>query len=172
MKYKTWMMIGFSLLLVISSLNLWHYTSQEPKKSKTEVINYVDDYPSIWKDAPISSMNDSWMSGNRQCTSWVAFKVWQTYGYSTYGWGDAYVWIKSATARGVPFGDEPRVASAAVDTRTIPGHIMWVQKINDDGTINVSEYNRQPGKFSMTDVPTEGLKFIYFDQVQPNHRIN
>jgi surface antigen len=133
--------------------------------SLTFIQSEGDDYPILWKTPRTNSMVDSWGMGNRECTSWASLKVWEKYNYSTYGFGDAREWVHSAMARNVPFGDTPRINSVAVDTSFSPGHVMWVENINKDGTLNVSEYNHTPGEYSERTISHDGLQFIYFNEV-------
>lgn len=99
---------------------------------------------------------DPWGMYSRQCVSYTAWKVFQKNGYMPYWGGDRYVtingarvftsghakyWPVSARAAGIATGTTPRVGSTGVITSGQYGHIVWVDSINSDGTINISQYN-------------------------------
>ncbi len=73
----------------------------------------------------------------------------------------------NAIAYGIHYGTTPKVGSVAIRNggygRSF-GHAMWVEKVNGDGTIIVSQYNiGRDGKFHVTKVSASGLRFLYFD---------
>lgn len=83
---------------------------------------------------------DGYGYGCRQCTSYVAWKVGQVYGYVPLNWGNAYDWVSSAPAGKV--SRTPRANTAGVITSGgQPGHIVWVESVNGDGTLTISQYN-------------------------------
>lgn len=112
---------------------------------------------------------DNWGMYNRECVSYTAWKVYQTFGYMPYwgGIGNADQWPGDAQAAGIPTGSTPKVHSVAIGTNPYyfgsVGHAMWVEAVNDDGTITVSQYNfGAPGQYSTMTISTAGLTFIYF----------
>lgn len=99
---------------------------------------------------------DPWGMYSRQCVSYTAWKVFQKNGSMPYWGGDRYVkingqnvftsghakyWPTSARAAGIPTGSSPRVGSVGVITSGQYGHVVWVESINANGTINISQYN-------------------------------
>lgn len=105
---------------------------------------------------------DDWGMYSRQCVSYTAWKAYQAYtlGLTTHNmpwWGgDRYVtingqrvftsghakyWPTSARAAGIPVGTTPRKNSVGVITSGQYGHVVWVEDVNSNGTINVSQYN-------------------------------
>jgi surface antigen len=131
-------------------------------RAQTEqlVVETGDDYPAVWKDEPTNRLKDSWGMENRQCTSWVAWKVFKTFGYSVTDWGNAYEWPAAAQRSAIKTTTEPLAYSIAVDDSFNPGHVMWVERVNSNGTINVSEYNYKPGEYTQRVVDIAGLTFI------------
>ena len=124
-------------------------------------------YPGKWDyPVPQDSLIDSWGMYNRECVSYTAWKVYQTYGYMPYwgGSGNANQWPGDARAAGIPTGSTPKVHSVAISMNGAFGHAMWVESINGNGTINVSQYNKSlTGLYSETDgLNPSGLIFIYF----------
>jgi surface antigen/peptidoglycan hydrolase CwlO-like protein len=86
---------------------------------------------------------DPWGMYARQCVSYVAWKVFQKNHYMPYwgGRGNANQWPGNAVAAGITTSSTPRAGSAGVITAGYYGHIVWVDSVNDDGTINISQYN-------------------------------
>lgn len=100
-------------------------------------------YPNNLANAPMDSMVDPWGMYNRECVSYVAWKVYQKNGYMPYwgGVGNANQWPGNARAAGIGTGSTPRAGAAGVMSSGAYGHIVWVESVNSDGTINISQYN-------------------------------
>jgi len=79
--------------------------------------------------------------GCRQCVSYTAWKVIQKTGYQPRYWGNANMWPGSARSVGYSTGNTPRVGSVGVISAGQYGHVVWVEAVNDDGTVDVSQYN-------------------------------
>lgn len=79
--------------------------------------------------------------GCRQCVSYTAWKILQTTDYAPRWWGNANMWPASARAAGFSTGSTPRVGSVGIISAGQYGHSVWVEAVNDDGTIDVSQYN-------------------------------
>lgn len=104
-----------------------------------------------------------------QCTSYAGYKAWERWRVNNiYYWGDAKNWVVAARARGYRVDTNPAEYTVAVSTDGIWGHVMWVEGVNGNGTINLSEYNNgwaagHDGDFSVRyNVPIWGLWFIHF----------
>jgi len=83
----------------------------------------------------------------RNCTDYVAWKL-QSLGISdaeTRGLGNGGEWAGNATGRaGVTVSTTPSVNSAGVEvgnSNNPYGHVAFVEAVNSDGTLTVSEYN-------------------------------
>ncbi len=121
-------------------------------------------YPAVWGNAPMDSTFDSWGMYNRECVSYAAWKVYQTYGYMPYwgGVGNANQWPGDARAAGIATGTTPRVHSVAIWNVGYYGHAMWVEAVNGN-TIWVSQYNYDyQGHYSEMSISASGLTYIYF----------
>lgn len=105
-------------------------------------------YPANLANAPQDSIIDPWGLLNRECVSYVAWKVYQKNGYMPYGFGNANMWPGSAQAHNIGTGSSPRAGSAGVIYAGTWGHIVWVDSVNGDGTINISQYNYDYGSGS------------------------
>lgn len=157
------MVIGLVLLSFVSGIaSTYLLMSDSSNVNQTAKAVSPDDYPDIWKREPAGEMFDSWNMQSSNCTSWVAWKLWQNFHYSVDGWGDANEWLKSAEGQR-PIGNYPVKHSVAVDDSYTPGHVMWVEEVYDDGKIKVSEYNFIPGDYSERIVFSGNYKFIYFN---------
>lgn len=86
---------------------------------------------------------DPWGMYSRQCVSYTAWKVYQKNGSMPYwgGRGNANQWPGNARAAGIPVGTSPRAGSVGVLMAGQYGHVVWVESVNGDGTINISQYN-------------------------------
>ena len=123
-------------------------------------------YPAVWNNAAQDSMIDNWGMYNRECVSYTAWKVYQTYGYMPYwgGAGNANQWPGDARAAGIPTGSVPKVHSVAIWNVGAFGHAMWVEAVNGS-TIYVSQYNYDlQGHYSEMSINGSGLTYIYFGQ--------
>lgn len=122
-------------------------------------------YPAVWCNAPLDSLVDNWGMYNRECVSYTAWKVAASGRYMPYwgGRGNANQWATSARADGIPTGTTPKVGSVAVMYVGRYGHVMYVERINNDGTIHVSQFNwGVAGEYSEMDISPRGLEFVYF----------
>ena len=113
-----------------------------------------DNYPSYWKNAAPDTIVDSWTMWNRECTSFVAYRLSSTNGYSLpVGYGHANTWGSIARSRGVRVDKTPAVGSVAwfdsyvgVGTGAM-GHVAWVANVNGD-SVELEEYNYNAGQGS------------------------
>jgi len=86
---------------------------------------------------------DPWGMYSRQCVSYTAWKVYQKNGYMPYwgGRGNANQWPGNARAAGITVSSIPRAGSVGVLMAGAYGHVVWVERVNGDGTIDISQYN-------------------------------
>jgi len=112
---------------------------------------------------------DKWGMYNRECVSYTSFKVYQAYGYMPFwgGQGNAYEWPGDAQRAGIPTGSTPRPRSVAIWNVRPLGHAMWVEAVNSDGSILVSQYNYSyNGTYSemyVSAAQARTFTYIYFD---------
>ncbi|HSX27397.1 MAG TPA: CHAP domain-containing protein [Patescibacteria group bacterium] len=124
----------------------------------------VNDYPDDLCARAQDSVVDPWGLYNRECVSYTAWKVYSTRGYMPYGYGNANQWDGHARADGIPVDGSPRPGDVAVAHWGYYGHVMYVESVNSNGTINVSQYNWDyNGTYSeMYGFSASGLVFIHF----------
>lgn len=106
-------------------------------------------YPNNLANSEMDTIVDPWGMYNRECVSYTAWKVYQKNGHMPYwgGVGNANQWPGNARAAGIPTGSTPRAKSVGVISAGAYGHVVWVESVNGDGTINISQYNEYlPGR--------------------------
>lgn len=88
-----------------------------------------------------SESNSSRGYAYRNCTDWVAWRA-QNAGVGSVptGWGNAKNWDDSAPTSSVDTTPEP--GDIAVWNAGTYGHVAFVESVNTDGTVNISEYNK------------------------------
>jgi surface antigen len=110
----------------------------------------VDDYPSRLKNAPQDSLVDPWRFYNRECTSFVAWRLnsenqvaFDDYWQGQH-WGNASNWKNAATALGIPVDNKPTRGAvawwSAHSAGSSVGHVAWVETVGDNA-ITIEEYN-------------------------------
>lgn len=122
-------------------------------------------YPAYLDNAPKDALLDPWGMFNRECVSYTAWKVQQTFGHMPYwgGHGNANQWPDSARADGIPTGSTPKKHSVAISLSGYYGHAMWVEEVYANGYIRVSQYNYDlAGNYSEMTIHGSGLVYIYF----------
>ncbi len=122
-------------------------------------------YPGVWCNAPQDSLIDSWGMYNRECVSYTAFKVAASGRYMPYwgGRGNANQWVYDAQSAGIPVDHSPRAGDVAISLAGAFGHAMYVESVNGNGTINISQYNvNLDGRYSTNTISPSGLYFIHF----------
>jgi surface antigen len=72
--------------------------------------------------------------------------------------GDAGTWVARARAQGLPTGSVPKVGAVGQS----PGHVVYVERVNGDGTILISDMNYK-GLYIKTvrTVPAKNYLYIY-----------
>ena len=122
-------------------------------------------YPGVWANAPLDAYIDPWGLYTRECVSYVAWKIHSTGRYVPHfgGAGNANQWPSTAARYGIPSGSTPKVGSAAVMNIGYYGHVMYVESVNGDGTITVSDYNfAWDGLYRYYTRSASGLTYVYF----------
>lgn len=59
--------------------------------------------------------------------------------------GNANTWYSIAASQGVAVGTEPRAGAIGATTEGVYGHVVYVESMNSDGTVNISEMNYAGG---------------------------
>lgn len=75
-----------------------------------------------------------------ECVSYAGWKAYEAYGLAL-AWGNAYSWDDGARAAGYVVDHNPAAGTIGQVDGYPYGHVFWVESVNDDGSINVTEYN-------------------------------
>jgi surface antigen len=124
-------------------------------------------YPAKWCEVGQDTVFDSWGMYNRECVSYTAFRVAASgRTMPPWGWngvGNANQWDDDARNAGIPVDGNPRAGDVAISNSGAFGHAMYVESVNGNGTINISQYNAAlDGRFSTNTISVGSLYFIHF----------
>ena len=75
-----------------------------------------------------------------ECVSYAGWKAYEAYGL-VLAWGNAYNWDNRARAAGYAVDSTPEAGSIGQLDSGPYGHVFWVESVNADGSISVTEYN-------------------------------
>lgn len=120
-------------------------------------------YP--WVQGPLDYGVDPWGLYYRECVSYTAWKVASTGRFVPHfaGMGNANQWPSTVARHGINSGSEPRAGSVAMMPIGYYGHTMYVESVNSDGSITVSDYNLAwDGNYRKYNRSAAGLTYIYF----------
>ena len=79
------------------------------------------------------------------------------------GRGNANQWVDDAQSAGIPVDHSPRAGDVAISLAGAFGHAMYVESVNSNGTINISQYNvNLDGRYSTNTISVGSLYFIHF----------
>jgi surface antigen len=158
--------IKFKYLVVVIVLLASFIT---PLIKVTDTYASNDDYPSQWKNAAMDSMFDSWGEYNRECTSFVAWRLSSKNGYNMPFYDNAMNWAADAKARGIMVDSSPALGSVAYKGN----HVAWVESVSTDKTkVTLEEYNEvdsnsngvygDDGTYSERTVAANMFQYIHF----------
>lgn len=74
--------------------------------------------------------------------------------------GNANAWYASASANGFRTGAQAKQGAVGVSFKGWAGHVVYVESINPDGTINISEMN-YAGLYNITNRTVDPSEFVY-----------
>jgi surface antigen len=134
----------------------------------------VDDYPANLKNRSKDAIFDPWRFYNRECTSFVAWrlnkrnKVGFTNYYRGQHWGNANHWDNAARALGISINGKPAVGAVAQTDAGWGGHVAWVESVNSNGTVTIEEYNGDnTGHYSEHTVSKSSYSYIHIRDIKP-----
>lgn len=131
--------------LVRASSYDWGYRNCQPPMVQARTCSAHYGY----KDGLRYHESDPWKYDVRNCTSFVAWRVNQTYNIEIRGWGNAKNWDDMARKQDIPVSTTARVGDIAVWNGGEYGHVAYVTEVNLDGSVNVEQYNKAGrGEFS------------------------
>lgn len=105
-----------------------------------------------------------------ECTGYAGWKAQEYWGYAIPWASDASGWGAWARAYGLRVDSNPAPHTIGVQYAGIWGHVVWIEHVNGDGTVDVSEYNNTyssggvPASYGyQTGVPAYAYDYIHFD---------
>lgn len=75
-----------------------------------------------------------------ECVSYAGWKAYEYYGVAP-AWGNANTWDDGARRAGYTVNHTPAAGTIGQTDSGPYGHVFWVESVNADGSINISEYN-------------------------------
>ena len=75
-----------------------------------------------------------------ECVSYAAWKVYSNYGVLA-NWGNANTWDDNARTAGYTINHTPEAGAVGQTDDGYYGHVFWVEHVNKDGSIVISDYN-------------------------------
>lgn len=75
-----------------------------------------------------------------ECVSYAAWKVYLNYGVLA-NWGDAKTWDDNARMLNYRVDNTPEAGAVGQTDSGYYGHVFWVEYVNADGSIVISDYN-------------------------------
>lgn len=96
-----------------------------------------DEYITYWEDAYGWHKIGGFVC---ECVSYAGWKAYEYYGVAA-AWGNAYSWDDGARAAGYRVDKTPEANTIGQVDGYPYGHVFWVESVNGDGSINVTEYN-------------------------------
>lgn len=134
-----------------------------------------NDYLDQWKTADYSQVNPATGFYYRNCTDYVAWRLNRDKGITspaafwfknsmpgqTSYWSDASNWKQHATDNHYVVDSKPAVGAVAFFDY---GHVAYVESVNQDGTVNLSEYNYSPAyghQYGVRHNVSDVTKFIH-----------
>ena len=115
-----------------------------------------------------------------QCTDYASYKAYEKWGITNTWGGDAWAYIYGGN-RTVPYNGATTYVNSVAAPNSIAiwpasypgatGHVAWVESVNGDGTMNITEYNvnwpangcYEKDFCSRTGVGTAGVNFLHFE---------
>lgn len=113
------------------------YTGANTYPWQADCPDRQDEYITYWEGG------DGWYKIGGyvcECVSYAGWKAYEYFGVAV-GWGNAYSWDDGARAAGYLVDKNPAANTIGQVDGYPYGHVFWVESVNSDGSINVTEYN-------------------------------
>ena len=109
------------------------------------------------------SYSAQYSAGNRYAYGWCTWYAWSKRPDLPGNMGNANMWAANARRAGFPVDSTPRVGDIFQTGSGRYGHVGYVESVNGDGTITVSDmnYNGRWGKVTVRPTSPSGLNFIH-----------
>jgi surface antigen len=131
-----------------------------------------DDYPLYLKNRGMDTMLDPWKEWNRECTSFVAWRLHSRNGFELPFHSNAINWSSIARRLGYKVDNKPAVGSVAWFGY---GHVAWVAAVFGDN-VTIEQYNaNRRVTYSRAVIPAHSARYIHFKDIPPppeHHDVN
>lgn len=109
--------------------------------------------------APVRTTYRGSSSGNSYAYGWCTWYAKERRPDLPNNLGNGGSWVANAAAQGIPTGSTPRAGAIAEQ----PGHVAYVESVNGDGTVTVSEmgWNYTQGVYNVRTVSASNFHYIY-----------
>ena len=128
------------------------YTGVNTYPWQNECPHRQDDYITVWQDAWGSHKIGGYVC---ECVSYASWKAYEAYGVAP-AWGNAYSWDDVARSIGYAVDHTPAADTIGQSDGYPYGHVFWVESVNADGSINVTEYNNSYATYLYSGVSRYG----------------
>ncbi|MBI5974600.1 CHAP domain-containing protein [Staphylococcus canis] len=122
------------------------YTYQSQSNQTYSNDNYTTTTSTATQSTGTSQLGNLYTAG--QCTWYVYDKVGGQIGST---WGNANQWDDAARAAGYTVNQTPEAGAILQSDLGGFGHVAYVESVNNDGSITVSEMNYNGGPFSVSE---------------------
>ena len=131
--------------------------SEQLKRDLPAVVALPAKTPGVVATAPVYDGSNTYDYG--YCTWYVKNRRGASL---PNGLGNANTWYSRAAASGMAVGSTPRVGAVGTTTRGALGHVVYVESVNSDGTIQISEMNAPVwGKTTYRTASASEFVYIY-----------
>ncbi|HLR19190.1 MAG TPA: CHAP domain-containing protein [Staphylococcus sp.] len=110
-----------------------------------------------------SSSANLYTSG--QCTWYVYDKVGGNIGST---WGNANNWASAASSAGYTVNNSPEAGSILQSSEGPMGHVAYVENVNSDGSVTVSEMNYSGGPYSVSERTISAAEASSYNYIHVN----
>ncbi len=113
------------------------YTGANTYPWQADCPGRQDEYITYWEDVYGWHKIGGYVC---ECVSYAGWKAYEYYGIAP-AWGNAYSWDDRARELGYTVDKNPAPNTIGQVDGGAYGHVFWVESVNADGSINVTEYN-------------------------------
>lgn len=128
------------------------YTGVNTYPWQADCPSRQDDYTTFWNDAYGTHKIGGYVC---ECVSYVGWKAYEAFGIAA-AWGNAYSWDDAARSLGYRVDHTPAADTIGQVDGNPYGHVFWVESVNADGSINVTEYNNSYSTYLYSGVSRYG----------------
>lgn len=129
--------------------------SERLKRDLPAVVALPAETPNVVAAAPVYDGSNSYDYG--YCTWYVKNRRGASL---PNGLGNANTWYSRAAAMGLAVGSTPKPGAVGTTTRGALGHVVYVESVNKDGTVTISEMNYK-GFGVQSSRTTSASEFLY-----------